>query len=63
MEQRVLAIYAFLEHKKGNMELAEEYLSRAKKNGFKSSGFLSNITNKELRERTIKGLMELRTLE
>ena len=63
MEQRVLAIYAFLEHKKGNKELAEEYLSRAKKNGFKRSGFLSNITNKELREITIKGLMEIGTLE
>ena len=63
MEQRVLAIYAFLEHKKGNKELAERFLSRAKNNGFKRSSFLSFITNKDLREETIKGLMEIGTLE
>ena len=63
MEQRVLAIYAFLEHKKGNKELAEEYLSRAKNNGFSRVRLERLILNKELREETIKGLMEIGTLE
>ena len=43
--------------------LAERFLSRAKNNGFKRSSFLSFITNKDLREETIKGLMEIGTLE
>ena len=63
MDQNVLAIYAFLEHKKGNKELAEEYLSRAKNNGFSRVRLERLILNKELREETIKGLMEIGTLE
>jgi TolB-like protein len=63
MEYRVLAILAFLEHQKGNKELAKEYLSRAKNNGFSRSSFQSNITNKDLREKTIKGLLEIGSLE
>ena len=63
MDQNVLAIYAFLEHKKGNKELAEEYLSRAKNNGFSRVRLERFILNKELREETIKGLMEIGTLE
>ena len=34
MDNRVLAIFAFLEHQKGNKELAEGYLSRAKTMAF-----------------------------
>ncbi len=63
MDQNVLAIYAFLEHKKGNKELAEEYLSRAKNSGFSRVRLERLILNKELREETIKGLMEIGTLE
>ena len=63
MEYRVLAILAFLEHQKGNKELAKEYLSRAKNNGFSRGSFQSNITNKDLREKTIKGLLEIGSLE
>ena len=63
MEYRVLAILAFLEHQKGNKELAREYLSRAKNNGFSRGSFQSNITNKDLREKTIKGLLEIGSLE
>jgi len=63
MDQNVLAIYAFLEHKKGNKELAEEYLSRAKNNGFSRVRLERLILNKELREETIKGLMEIGSLE
>ena len=63
MEYRVLAILALLEHQKGNKELAKEYLSRAKNNGFSRGSFQSNITNKELREKTIKGLLEIGSLE
>ena len=63
MEYRVLAILAFLEHQKGNKELAKEYLSRAKNNGFSRGSFQSNITNKDLREKTIKGLLENDSLE
>ena len=63
MEYRVLAILALLEHQKGNKELAEEYLSRARNNGFSRSSFQSNIHNKELRDKTIKGLLEIGSLE
>ncbi len=63
MEKRVLAIYAFLAHKKGNKELAEEYLSRAKNNGFTRNSFLSSITNKELLDETINELIKIGTLE
>ena len=63
MEYRVLAIFALLEHQKDNKEIAEEYLSRAKNNGFSRSSFLSNITNKELREETVKRLSEIGSLE
>ena len=63
MEYRVLAILAFLEHQKGNKELAKEYLSRARNNGFSKSSFQSNIHNKELRDKTIKGLLEIGSLE
>jgi len=63
MDQNVLAIYAFLEHKKGNKELAERYLSRAKNNGFSRVRFERIILNKELRDKTIKGLLEIGSLE
>ncbi len=63
MEYRVLAILALLEHQKGNKELAKEYLSRARNNGFSKSSFQSNIHNKELRDKTIKGLLEIGSLE
>ena len=63
MDQNVLAIYAFLEHKKGNKELAEEYLSRAKNNGFSRVRLERFILNKELRDKTIKGLLEIGSLE
>jgi len=63
MDQNVLAIYAFLEHKKGNKELAEGYLSRAKNNGFSRVRFERIILNKELRDKTIKGLLEIGSLE
>ena len=63
MDQNVLAIYAFLEHKKGNKELAEGYLSRAKNNGFSRVRLERFILNKELRDKTIKGLLEIGSLE
>jgi len=63
MDQNVLAIYAFLEHKKGNKELAEGYLSRAKNNGFSRVRLERLILNKELRDKTIKGLLEIGSLE
>ena len=63
MEYRVLAILALLEHQKGNKELAKEYLSRARNNGFSRISFQSNIHNKELRDKTIKGLLEIGSLE
>jgi len=63
MEYRVLAILALLEHQKGNKELAKEYLSRARNNGFSKSSFQSNIHNKELRDKTINGLLEIGSLE
>ena len=63
MEYRVLAILALLEHQKGNKELAKEYLSRARYNGFSRISFQSNIHNKELRDKTIKGLLEIGSLE
>ena len=63
MDQNILAIFAFLEHQKGNKQLAEEYLSRAKKNGFSRVRFERLILNKEIRETTIKGLLEIGNLE
>ena len=63
MEYRVLAILALLEHQKGNKELAKEYLTRARNNGFSRISFQSNIHNKELRDKTIKGLLEIGSLE
>ena len=63
MDQNVLAIYAFLEHKKGNKKLAERYLSRAKNNGFSRIRLERFILNKELRDKTIKGLLEIGSLE
>ena len=63
MDNRVLAIYAFLEHKKGNKELAEGYLSRAKNNGLIRSRIERLIINKELRDETIKGLLEIGSLD
>ena len=63
MDNRVLAIFAFLEHQKGNKELAEEYLSRARNNGFSRSRFERLMSNKELRDETIKGLLEIGSLE
>ena len=63
MDQNILAIFAFLEHQKGNKQLAEEYLSRARNNGFSRVRFERLILNKEIRETTIKGLLEIGNLE
>ncbi len=63
MDQNVLAIFAFLEHQKGNKELAEEYLSRAKNNGFSRTRFERLVLNKEVRDETIKRLLEIGSLD
>ena len=63
MDQNVLAIFAFLEHQKGNKKLAEEYLSRAKNNGFSRTRFERLILNKEVRDETIKRLLEIGSLD
>ena len=63
MEKRVLAIYSFLEHKKGNKELAEDYINRARNKRFTIRSFLSGITNKQLLEETINQIMKIGTLE
>ncbi|MGE4635063.1 MAG: adenylate/guanylate cyclase domain-containing protein [Arenicellales bacterium] len=63
MDPNALAIFAFLEHQKGNKELAEEYLSRAKTNGFSRTRFERLILSKEVRDKTIEGLLEIGSLE
>ena len=46
-----------------NPNLAERYLSRAKNNGLSRVRLERFILNKELREKTIKGLLEIGSLE
>ncbi len=65
MRGRVLAIYAFLEQEKGNIDKAKDYLERAKKNNFDRKRFERqfNPEEKDLLERTINGLLKIGSLE
>jgi class 3 adenylate cyclase/TolB-like protein len=61
----VLAIYAFLEQDKGNMENAKKYLERAKKRGLNLGRFEASLKsyNEELHKKTINGLKKIGDLE
>ena len=61
----VLAIYAFLEQDKGNMENAKQYLERAKKRGLNLGRFEESLKsyNEELHKKTINGLKKIGDLE
>jgi hypothetical protein len=61
----VLAIYAFLEQDKGNMESAKKYLERAKKRGLNLVRFEASLKNynEELHKKTINGLKKIGDLE
>ena len=65
MSPRVLAVYAFLEQQKGNIETAKKYLERAKKNNFDRQGFEQSFSSsqQDLLEKTIGGLLEIGKLE
>ena len=65
MSPMVLAVYAFLEQQKGNIEKAKKYLERAKKNNFDRQRFERNFSSsqQDLLEKTIGGLLEIGTLE
>ena len=61
----VLAIYAFLEQDKGNMQSAKKYLERAKKRGLNLERFEENLKSydEELHKKTINGLKKIGDLE
>ena len=61
----VLAIYAFLEQDKGNMESAKKYLERAKKRGLNLVQLEASLKNynEELHKKTINGLKKIGDLE
>ncbi len=60
-----LAIYAFLEQDKGNIENAKKYLERAKKRGLNLLRFEASLKNfnEELHKKTINGLNKIGDLE
>ena len=61
----VLAIYAFLEQDKGNMESAKKYLERAKKRGLNLVQLEASLKryDEELHKKTINGLKKIGDLE
>ena len=65
MTARVLALYAFLEQEKGNVQKAKKYLDRAKENNFKIEKFkrIFRADQKRLLEKTITGLLKIGSLE
>ena len=65
MTARVLALYAFLEQEKGNMEKAKTYLDRAKEKNFKIEKFkrIFRADQKPLLEKTITGMLKIGSLE
>ena len=65
MTARVLALYAFLEQERGNIENAKKFLKRAKEKNFNIKKFKMQFRpdQKPLLEKTIAGLTELESLE
>ena len=65
MPPRVLALYAFFEQQKGNMQNAKKYLERAKKNNFDRRKFERQFSTeqKELLKKTIDGLLKISSLD
>ena len=65
MTARVLALYAFLEQEKGNIEKGKKFLKRAKEKNFSIKKFKMQFRpdQKPLLEKTIAGLTELESLE
>ncbi len=61
----VLAIYAFLEQEKGDMEKAKKYLERAKKQNLNLARFEERLKNhdEELHKKTLNGLKKIGDLE
>ena len=65
MTARVLALYAFLEQERGNIENAKKFLKRAKEKNLNIKKFKMQFRpdQKPLLEKTIAGLTELESLE
>ncbi|MDC3017893.1 adenylate/guanylate cyclase domain-containing protein, partial [Paracoccaceae bacterium] len=71
MRPTALALYAFLEYEKGNLKRAKQYYERAKKNNFDKKKFERqfrqfrefNYHQKELLEKTLKGLSKIGDLK
>lgn len=65
MSARVLALYAFLEQEKGNIESAKKFLKRAKEKNLNIKKFKMQFRpdQKPLLEKTIAGLLKLESLE
>ena len=59
IDSRILAIYAVLAKREGNINLAKDYLNRSIKNGLTKAYLESQIINEKIRNNTIKELLEI----
>ena len=63
IDSRILAIYAVLAKRDGNIDLARSYLNRSIKNGLTKAYLESQIIDEEIRNKTIKELLEVSYFE
>ena len=63
IDSRILAIYAVLAKRDGNIDLARSYLNRSIKNGLTKAYLESQIIDEEIKNKTIKELLEVSYFE